>query len=59
MNTLVRIVKASTPDFSNIEVSQDDRIKVMLDGIYNEIRQINNKKDNDVIGKYIEFGVAL
>lgn len=47
MNTLVRIVKARTPDLSNIEVSQDDRTKVILDGIYNEIRQINKKNSSD------------
>lgn len=47
MNTLVRIVKARTPDLSNVEVSQDDKINVMLDGIYNELRQINKRDSYD------------
>lgn len=41
MNTLVRIVNARTPDLSKIEMSPDDKIQVMLDRIYNEIRQTN------------------
>ena len=43
MNTLVRIVKASTPDLSKIEVSQDDRMDAKLDKIYNELRRINRQ----------------
>ena len=46
MNTLVRIVKARTPDLSSIEVSQDDKIKALLDRIYNEIKQLNNNEVN-------------
>lgn len=44
VNSLAKIMKASVPDFSQVEVSQDDKMNVILDGIYNELRQINSKK---------------
>lgn len=43
MNTLVKIVNARTPDLSKIEISSDDKVQVMLDRIYNEIRQANRR----------------
>lgn len=48
INTLVRIVKAKTPDLSNIDISQDDKIKMMLDGIYREIKQIDMNRKVDI-----------
>lgn len=46
MNTLVRIVKANTPDLSNIELSPDDKLSAKLDMIYDEIKKANNRNEN-------------
>lgn len=48
INTLVRIVKAKTPDFSNIDISQDDKIKMILEGIYREIKQVDKSRKFDI-----------
>lgn len=45
MNTLAKIVKASTADFSDIEVSWGDKISVMLENIYSEIKEVKNKEE--------------
>lgn len=47
VNTLAKIVKVSAADFSQIEVSQDDKISVMLEGIYSEIRELKNKEEKE------------
>lgn len=49
VNSLVKIMKANIADFSEVEVSQDDRLKVILDGIYEELRKINNINNDDNI----------
>lgn len=50
VSTLAKVIKVSTADFSKVEVSQDDKINVMLEGIYNEIRKLKIKEQeiNDV-----------
>ena len=58
MNTLVRIVKAKTPDLSQIDLTQDDRIKVVLDGIYNEIRLVNSNRNKGVIHSDNSINIA-
>lgn len=45
VSTLVKVIKASTADFSKVEVSQDDRTNIILEGIYNEIRELKNKEE--------------
>lgn len=47
VNTLAKIMKVSAADFSQVEVSQDVKINVMLEGIYNEIRGLKNKKETE------------
>lgn len=41
VNSLVRIVKATTPDLSKIDVSKDDVMNAKLDKIFQEIKRIN------------------
>lgn len=43
INTLAKIIKVNAADFSNIEVSRDDKTNVMLEGIYNEIKELKSK----------------
>lgn len=50
LNSLVQIIKASTPDISDVNVTQDDRVEIMLDKIYNEVKQGNNKAVNNFTG---------
>lgn len=45
VNTLAKVIKVSTADFSKVEVSQEDKINVLLEGIYNEIRELKNKNE--------------
>lgn len=40
VNTLAKVIKVKTADFSQVEVSQDDKINVILEGIYSEIREL-------------------
>lgn len=42
VNTLAKVIKVNTADFSQVEVSQDDKTNIILDGIYNEIRELKN-----------------
>lgn len=44
INTLVRIVKANTPDISNIDISPEDKLSAKLDLIYDELKK--NKNEN-------------
>lgn len=44
INTLVRIVKASAPDLSGIDISPEDKLSAKLDLIYDEIKK--NKNEN-------------
>lgn len=37
-------MKVNAADFSNTEVSQDDKTNIMLEGIYNEIRGLKNRE---------------
>ncbi len=43
-NTLAKVMKVNAADFSNTEVSQDDKTNIMLEGIYNEIRGLKNRE---------------
>lgn len=49
INTLAKIIKVNAADFSNIEVSQDDKINVMLEGIYNEIKELKSGNREDYL----------
>lgn len=58
VKSLAKIMKASVPDFSQVEVSQDDKINVILDGIYSELRRMNDKdvkanKHNDLADRKV------
>lgn len=44
INTLVRIVKASAPDLSGIDISPEDKLSAKLDLIYDELKK--NKNEN-------------
>lgn len=43
VNSLVRIIQASTPDLSKIEVSKDDIVNAKLDKVLNEINLLNQR----------------
>ncbi len=43
-NTLAKVIQVNTAVFSPIEVSQDDKTNAMLEGIYNEIRQLKDRE---------------
>lgn len=44
INTLAKIIKVNSADFSKIEVSQEDQTNVILKGIYDAIKEIKNKE---------------
>ena len=46
-NTLAKIMKVSAADFSQVEVSQDDKMNVVLNGIYNEIKKLTDKEQRN------------
>lgn len=43
-NTLAKVIKVNAADFSQIEVSQDDRTNIILEEIYSEIRKLKNSQ---------------
>lgn len=42
VNTLAKVIKVNAADFSQVEVSQDDKTNLILEGVYNEIRELKN-----------------
>lgn len=44
VNTLAKIMKVNAADFSKTEVSQDDKTNIMLEVIYNEIKELKNRE---------------
>lgn len=44
ISSLAKIMKVSKADFSQVEVSQDDKMNVILEGIYSEIRKLRNRE---------------
>lgn len=49
VNTLAKVIKVKTADFSKLEVSQHDKTNVMLEGIYNEIKELRNKERENYV----------
>lgn len=49
VNTLAKVMKVNAADFSTVEASQDDKINVMLEGIYNEIKKLKNGEPEDIL----------
>lgn len=49
ISTLAKVIKVGTADFSKVEVSQDDMTNVMLERIFNEIRELKNKKETEYL----------
>lgn len=47
VSTLAKVIKVGAADFSKVEVSQDDKTNVMLERIFNEIRELKNKKETE------------
>ena len=43
-NTLAKVIKVNAADFSQIEVSKDDRTHIILEEIYSEIRKLKNSQ---------------
>lgn len=43
VKSMAKVMKASVADFSQIEISQDDKIDIMLEKIFSEIRELKNK----------------
>ncbi len=41
-NTLAKVMKVNAADFSMVEASKDDKTNVMLEGIYDKIKELNN-----------------
>lgn len=52
-NTLVKVMKVNAADFSNAEVSSDDKTNIMLEGIYNEIRKLKyvEQEKNSILAR--------
>lgn len=48
ISSLAKIMKVNKADFSQVEVSQDDKMNVILEGIYSEIRDLKYKEQNSV-----------
>ena len=42
VNTLAKVIKVNAADFSQVEVSQNDKTNLILEGIYSEIRKLKN-----------------
>lgn len=49
VSSLAKVMKVSVADFSKVEVSQDDKTNVILEGIYNEINELKNKVENNYL----------
>ncbi len=47
VSTLAKVMKINAADFSKVEVSQDDKTNIMLEGIYNEIKELKNRKQGN------------
>lgn len=43
ISSLAKIMKVNKADFSQVEVSQNDKMNVILEGIYSEIRELKNR----------------
>lgn len=44
ISSLAKIMKVNKADFSQVEVSQDDKLNVVLEGIYSEIKELRNRQ---------------
>lgn len=61
--TLAKIVKVTAANFSQVEVSQNDKINVILEEIYSEIRELRNRgqlvdpRNNDIAKKLIHMSM--
>lgn len=44
ISSLAKIMKVNKADFSQVEVSQDDKMNVILERIYSEIRELKNRE---------------
>lgn len=45
-NTLAKVIKVKTADFSQVEVSQDDKTNIILEDIYKEIRELKTAEQD-------------
>lgn len=58
-STLAKIIKVNAADYSQVEVSKDDKTNIVLEGIYNEIRGLKNtghENDNMEIFHSVHLG---
>lgn len=47
--TMVKIMKAEIADFSSVDVSQEDKLEIMLRGIKQDIQELKSTSDNRII----------
>ncbi len=47
VNTLAKVMKVNAADFSQVEASKDDKINVMLEGIYNEVKELKSRNQEN------------
>ena len=57
VNSIVKIVQAESASMKTVEVSQEDRMEVMLSGIMSEIKEIRNATDRNSYLKNYETTV--
>lgn len=57
VNSIVKIVQAESASMKTVEVSQEDRMEVMLSGIMSEIKEIRNATDKNSYLKNYETTV--
>lgn len=50
ISSLAKIMKVNKADFSQVEVSQDDKMNVILEGIYSEIRELKDRNQKSFQG---------
>ena len=58
VNSIVKIVQAESASMKTVEVSQEDRMEVMLSGIMSEIKEIRNATDRHSYLKNYETTVS-
>ena len=58
VNSIVKIVQAESASKKTVEVSQEDRMEVMLSGIMSEIKEIRNATDRNSYLKNYETTVS-
>ena len=58
VNSIVKIVQAESASMKTVEVSQEDRMEVMLSGIMSEIKEIRNATDRNSYLKNYETTVS-